>query len=89
MAIFFVPDVLKQSAELHRLEAEAIAQNQSPQPVSEAYVVSRAQYRHRAKHDARVWENHRRWLQDQADSKLALRKSLRRAEYVAIMRTRK
>uniref|UniRef100_A0A0K3CS02 Uncharacterized protein n=1 Tax=Rhodotorula toruloides TaxID=5286 RepID=A0A0K3CS02_RHOTO len=79
-SIFFVPDVLKQSAELHRLEAEAIAQNQSPQPVSEAYVVSRAQYRHRAKHDARVWENHRRWLQDQADSKLALRKSLRRAD---------
>ncbi|BGP09933.1 hypothetical protein JCM10049v2_005811 [Rhodotorula toruloides] len=79
-AILFVPDVLKQSAELHRLEAEAIAQNQSPQTVSEAYVVSRAQYRRCAKQDARAWENHRRWLQDQADSKLALRKSLRRAD---------
>lgn len=83
-AIFFVPEVLKQSVTLHKLEAEAVAQNQSPQTVSEAYVISRGHFRRKAKLDAVAWTENRNRLRDEKDRKAALRRTLRRSEYVTM-----
>ncbi|BGP33926.1 hypothetical protein JCM10296v2_005735 [Rhodotorula toruloides] len=73
----------KISAELHRLEAEAVAQNQSAQTVSEAYVVSRAHYRQRAKNDAIFWLCNAERLQEEETAEHDCRIDLRRKDIAA------